>query len=95
MYIDSLIGPDTVNTIPPATYAAFKDHGQPRSTLSEGLDDAERQISLLNNFGVDLEVVTKRLEDEGVQLFAKSFTTLLDAISTKTELLRSDRRAAG
>lgn len=95
MYIDSLIGPDTVNTIPPATYAAFKDHGQPRSTLTEGLADAERQISLLNDFGVDLEAVTKRLEDEGVQSFAKSFTTLLNALSAKTKLLRSDKRAAG
>ena len=95
MYIDSLIGPDTVNTVPPATYAAFKDHGQPRSSLTEGLDDAERQFSQLNDFGVDMDAVTKKLEDEGVQSFAKSFTTLLDAISAKAEQLRSSKRAVG
>lgn len=95
MYIDTLIGPDTVNTVPPATYAAYKDHGQPRISLTEGIEDAERQISTLKSFGIDLETVTKQLEDEGVQSFAKSFTNLLNAISAKTDMLRSNRRAVG
>ncbi len=95
MYLDALIGPDTVNTVPPATYAAYKDHGQPRITLTEGLEDAERQITLLTSFGIDLDAVTKKLEDEGVQSFAKSFTNLLNAISAKTDMLRAGRRAVG
>jgi len=95
MYIDALIGTDTVNTVPPATYAAYKDHGQPRTSLTEGLEDAEHQITLLKDFGIDLEAVTKQLEEEGVQSFAKSFTNLLDAISAKTDLLRSHKRAVG
>ena len=95
MYIDSLIGPDTVNTVPPATYAAYKDHGQPRTSLTEGTEDAERQIEMLKTFGIDLEAVTKQLEDEGVQSFSNSFTNLLAAISAKTDLLRRNRRAVG
>ena len=95
MYLDALIGPDTVNTVPPATYAAYKDHGQPRITLTEGMEDAERQITLLKSFGIDLDTVTKKLEDEGVQSFAKSFTNLLNAISAKTDMLRTNRRAVG
>lgn len=95
MYIDSLIGPETVNTVPPATYAAYKDHGQPRETLTEGLQEAEQQIAMLKNIGIDLDAVTKKLEDDGVQSFATSFTNLLNAISAKTELLRTKKRAVG
>jgi len=95
MYLDALIGPDTVNTVPPATYASYKDHGRPHITLTEGLEDAERHISLLASFGIDLDAVTKKLEDEGVQSFAKSFTNLLNAISAKTDTLRGGRRAVG
>jgi transaldolase len=95
MYIDSLIGPDTVNTVPPATYAAYKDHGQPRTSLTEGIENAARQITRLKTFGIDLEAVTTKLEDEGVQSFAKSFTNLLNAISARTDMLRSTRRAVG
>ena len=95
MYIDGLIGPDTVNTVPPVTYAAYKDHGQPRITLTEGLEDAESKIAMLKTFGIDIQTVTKQLEDEGVQSFAKSFTDLLNAISAKSDMIRSNRRAVG
>jgi transaldolase len=95
MYLDSLIGPDTVNTVPPATYAAYKDHGQPRESLTEGMEDAERRIAMLKTFGIDLDAVTAKLEDDGVQSFAKSFTNLLNAISAKMDLLRSNKRAVG
>jgi transaldolase len=60
-----------------------------------GLEDAQRQIALLDKFGIDLNAVTDQLEEEGVQSFAKSFTNLLDAISAKADLLRSHKRAAG
>ena len=95
MYIDALIGPDTVNTVPPATYAAYKDHGQPRISLTEGLEDAESKIAALKSLGIDIQAVTNQLEDEGVQSFAKSFTNLLNAISAKSDMLRSNRRAVG
>ena len=95
LYLDSLIGPDTVNTVPPATYAAYKDHGQPRSSLTEGVDEAEHQITMLKSLGIDIDAVTKQLETEGVQSFAKSFTNLLKAIDTKTNMLRNNRRAIG
>lgn len=95
LYLDALIGPDTVNTVPPATYLAFKDHGQPQVTLSEGLGEAEQQIAMLQDMGIDLGAVTKQLEEEGVQSFAKSFTNLLNAIAAKTDSLRAGKRAVG
>jgi transaldolase len=95
LYIDALIGPDTVNTVPPATYDAYKDHGQPSTTLTVGLEEAERHVAMLKNVGIDLDAVTQQLEEEGVQSFAKSFTNLLDAIGAKADLLRNQRRAAG
>ena len=95
LYLDSLIGPDTVNTVPPATYAAYKDHGEPRTSLTEGMDEAKQQITMLKSLGIDIETVTKQLETEGVQAFAKSFTNLLKAIDAKANVLRNNRRAAG
>lgn len=95
LYLDELIGPDTVNTVPPATYAAYKDHGKPRTTLSDGLEEAKKQIAMLKTLGIDLDAVTKQLEDEGVQSFAKSFTNLLDAIAAKADMLRAGKRAVG
>jgi len=95
LYLDALIGPDTVNTVPPATYAAYKDHGQPRATLTESLAEAEQQIALLKDCGINLDEVTTKLEEEGVKSFAKSFTNLLDAISTKVTALRENKRAVG
>jgi len=95
LYLDSLIGPDTVNTVPPATYAAYKDHGEPRTSLTEVMDEAKQQITMLKSLGIDIETVTKQLETEGVQAFAKSFTNLLKAIDAKANVLRNNRRAAG
>jgi len=95
LYIDALIGPDTVNTVPPATYAAYKDHGQPRITLTEGVEEAAQQVAMLKTFGIDIDAVTKQLEDEGVQSFAKSFTNLLNAIADKATILCACKRAAG
>jgi len=93
LYLDALIGSDTVNTVPPATYAAFKDHGQPHATLKEGLEEAEEHIAKLREMGIDLDAVTQQLEKEGVQSFAKSFTNLLDAIAAKSDSIRADKRA--
>src|SRR5256885_11610637 len=82
-YVEELIGPDTVDTVPPATLAAFREHGEVRRSLDENLEIAKRQLKLLADIGVDLDQVTNELELEGVESFTKSFESLLEAL-TKT-----------
>lgn len=93
LYLDNLIGPDTVNTVPPATYAAFKDHGTPQASLETDVDAAHRDLAALAKAGVSLADITRQLEKEGVESFAKSFTTLLGALESKTAQLQEQRRA--
>lgn len=85
LYVDELIGPETVNTLPPETLEAFRDHGKPAVTLTRGMDEAERQIAALKKFGVDLDAVTEQLQVEGVASFAKSFDQLMGALKTKRD----------
>ncbi len=87
LYVDALIGPETVNTVPPATCAAYKDHGNPRLTLTEDLDGARRALADLQALGIDLAAVTTELETEGVQLFADSYHTLLASLARKKAAL--------
>src|SRR5258708_6598053 len=68
-YVEELIGPDTVNTVPPATFTAFRDHGRVRASLEENLDDARATIKALAAIDIDLEQVTRQLQDQGVQAF--------------------------
>ena len=89
MYVDQLIGPDTVNTLPPATLDAFVDHGQAAETLTANVDEARAQIERLPELGIDLAAVTRRLQDDGVTAFAKPFQELLDSIAAKREQLIS------
>jgi transaldolase len=84
-YVDSLIGPDTVNTVPPATYAAILDHGHPALTLEADLDASKKALAALAAHGIDMTAVTDRLEDEGVASFEKSFDGLIGVISRKRE----------
>lgn len=95
LYLDELIGPHTVNTVPPATYKAFKDHGSPKVTLESGLDQARKQFEQVGQLGVDLHKVTDALEKEGVDAFAKSFTNLLAAIEAKSQSVTQKLRARG
>lgn len=83
LYVEELIGPDTVNTMPLETVRAFQDHGEVRDTLAAGLDDARALFSDLAAAGIDVEDVTAVLEAEGVQKFADSFAELLDGIRAK------------
>ena len=83
LYVDELIGPHTVNTLPPATLQAFLDHGKTESTLGTGLEEARGQISRLAQAGIDLEAVTSKLQKDGVDLFAGSFRSLMDSIAAK------------
>jgi len=87
LYVEELIGPDTVNTIPPATYDAFRDHGTPRESLRENVLDASKTLDALAKAGIDLAEITRQLEDEGVKAFADSFGALLHGISEKMKTM--------
>jgi transaldolase / glucose-6-phosphate isomerase len=82
-YVDELIGPDTVNTIPPATLDAFRDHGKPRLSLEENVEQARQTLAALEEAGISLEAITARLVEDGVGLFADAFKKLLDSIDQK------------
>lgn len=83
VYVDNLIGPDTVNTVPPATLDAFRDHGNASLTITRGLDESRNQLDELKVAGISMSTVTQELEDEGVKAFADAFKTLLDAIEDR------------
>ncbi len=87
LYVETLIAPDTVNTVPPETYVAYKEHGDPRVRIGDDLDAAHRQIAALPELGIDLAAVTRDLEVEGVAAFAKSFDALLQAVAAKQSAL--------
>jgi transaldolase len=90
MYVDELIGPKTVNTMPAETVAAFQDHGRVAQTITEGVPEARKLVERLAEVGVDYDDVVATLEAEGVQKFADSFQELLDGIRAK----RSELAAA-
>ena len=83
LYVDTLIGPETVNTMPPKTMDAFRDHGTVAQTLTDDVDGAKKVLSDAERLGLDLDGVTKTLVDEGVASFVKSFDDLLKVIGEK------------
>ena len=83
MYVENLIGPDTVNTIPPKTLEAFLDHGSIALTLETGLDEAQEQLKRLADLGINLSDVTQDLLDEGVENFIKPYDSLMKTITEK------------
>jgi len=88
LYVEELIGPDTVNTLPPATLSAFRDHGRVRgATVQEGLAEAETALTALEELGIDLDAITEQLQAEGVAAFARSFDQLLAALEEKRHAL--------
>ncbi len=87
LYVDTLIGADTVNTMPLPTIAAFLDHGQVALTVDQGVEEARLQVGRLAELGVDLDAITERLQDEGVAAFVKSYDDLLSAIVSKARSL--------
>ena len=82
-YVEELIGPDTVNTLPPQTLTAFQDHGNPVASIEDDIDAARQALEDLNVVGVALDQVTSELEEEGVASFSKAFTNLLDTIESR------------
>jgi transaldolase len=87
LYVDELIGADTVNTMPEETIRAYQDHGDPRPRLQSGLEDARRVFDELERAGVDYDDVTDTLEREGVEKFSNSFDELLSALREKQRSL--------
>lgn len=83
LYVETLVGPDTINTMPPKTLAAFRDHGQVRPTLTAGLEEAQQKLADAERLGLDLDGVTARLIEAGVAQFAEAFDHLLAAIADK------------
>jgi transaldolase len=87
MYVEELIGPDTVDTMPEETIMAYQDHGDPEPRLQRGLEEARRVFEELAQAGVDYDDVTRTLEREGVEKFAASFEELMLALQSKRESL--------
>lgn len=86
-YVEHLAGDRTVNTLPPATYSAYKDHGEPRARLPEDLDKAPGILERLASAGIDMASVTAQLEQDGVQAFLDSYTNLLGSLNDKARAL--------
>lgn len=91
LYVDSLIGPGTVNTMPDATLAAFEEHGTVERTIDRDVDGAKQVMAGLREVGIDIEDVTRVVEEEGLAGFAKSFDELLQALTAKALELTANR----
>jgi transaldolase/glucose-6-phosphate isomerase len=84
IYVEELIGPDTVNTIPPATFDAFRDHGRPRPSLVEDIDSANGTLEMLEQVGISMQAVAETLLEEGLQLFSDAFDKLLTVVQKQS-----------
>ena len=88
-YVEALIGKNTVNTLPPETITAFRDHGESQPTLEQGIQDAPSILQSIEAAGISLEKVYQELQDEGVKAFEKSYLDLLRSIEEKAKALVS------
>lgn len=88
LYVEELIGPQTVNTVPPETLDALRDHAVVRATIDNGLDAAHRVLDELAAVGIDYDAVTQQLEDEGVQKFIDSYDQLIGGVESKRERMQ-------
>ena len=91
LYVEELIAADTVNTIPPATMDAFRDHGKVRASLEENIDEARQTMAALDRSGISIDAVTAKLVEEGVQLFADAFDKLLGAVARKRAAMLGEK----
>jgi transaldolase/glucose-6-phosphate isomerase len=87
LYLEELIGPDTVNTVPPATYDAFRDHGRVGPTLTANVAEARAQLAELANLGISLDAITDELTREGVKSFSDSFVSLMKTIESRRDVI--------
>jgi transaldolase len=86
LYVDEIIGSDTTNTAPVSTIKAFLDHGHPRLSILENMNEAEAELDSLKKYGINLETVTDQLEKEGVQSFSQAFAQLLESLKGRCTL---------
>ena len=94
VYIEELVGPDTVNTVPPATLDAFRAHGKVRgTTVTTGQAEADAALAGLRKLGIDLEAITEKLQADGVASFAASYDQLLGALDSKRKVLLAKRES--
>jgi transaldolase len=84
LYVDNLIGPDTVNTLPESTLEAFADHGRPRRTIDTGVEDALAVLGAISTAGIDMDDVGQKLEAQGIAAFAASFAHVLGTLESKS-----------
>ncbi len=94
LYVEELIGPDTVNTLPPATLDAFRDHGEVRRSVDVGIDEAERVLAQLAAHDISLDEVTSKLLADGLASFEQSFVTLLAGLEKKRAALTAAKTGA-
>ena len=94
LYVEELIGRDTINTMPPATMQAFRDHGKVRPSLEEGVDEARRMLAALEETGIHLRDVTRQLEDDGVEAFSRDYDKLLEGLAEKRHKILADSATA-
>ena len=90
LYVDTLIGPDTVNTMPPDTVKAFIDHGKIESKLTQGIDEAKIQLEKLKELGIDMNKITDKLLTDGVKSFSDSFESLIDSLKDKVKKIKEE-----
>src|SRR5205085_11199426 len=88
-YVEALIGPETIDTIPPATLVAFRDHGTAKVTIEDGLDQERARLAELESFGISLREVTDMVLSDGVRLFVEPFEKLLKSIEAKRSEISS------
>jgi transaldolase len=94
MYVEDLIGPDTVNTMPPSLIDAFREHGEVRRTVDGDFHAAQRTIAELAQIGIEMREVTDKLLSEGLASFQKSFDSLLAGLEKKSAALGHDLASA-
>ncbi len=92
LYIDQLIGKNTVNTVPPATLTAFQDHGTVAEALTQEIDNSKQQLEKLSSLGIDLSAITEKLQKDGIASFADSFDKLMKAIAEKRQQLLEKKK---
>ena len=91
LYIEGLVAPETISTMPPATMDAFRDHGRVQPTLEENIEQARQVMATLEKSGISIDSVTAKLVEEGVQIFADAFDKLLDAVARKRVALLGEK----
>jgi len=95
LYVEELIGADTINTMPLATMDAFRDHGKPRASLEDGIPEARQVMATLDRLGISIDQVTAKILDEGIGLFTDAMNKVLDAIAAKRGLAAVTRHCGG